>query len=143
MSERNAAFRSKQHRQRIRRHAQAVDASGFFNLLTGPDLMEVTEAYLPEHRERLYPPTVTLSMFLHQSLEADGSCQRAVNGWAALRRAEGLGVQSVRTGAYCKARERLPTQMVTGLAHTVGAPVSARAKSAWRWLDLTRFGGRV
>lgn len=95
--------------------------------------MEATEAHLPEHRERLYPPTVTLSMFLQQCLDADGSCQNAVNGWAAQRCAEGLSPHSVRTGAYCKARERLPTQMVTGLTHTVGALVSARARPAWRW----------
>src|SRR5690606_7096180 len=92
---------------------------------------------LPEHRERLYPPTVTLSMFLHQSLDADGSCQKAVNGWAAQRCAEGLSPQSVRTGAYCKARERLPMTMVSGLTHAVGALVSARAKPAWRWRGRT------
>ena len=72
-------------------------------------------------------------MFLRQCLDADGSCQKAVNGWAAQRCAEGLSVQSVRTGAYCKARARLPVAMVTGLAHTVGALVSARAKRGWRW----------
>jgi hypothetical protein len=77
------------------------------NLPTGPELLEVTESHLPEHRERLYPPTVTLSMFMRQALDADGSCQKAVNGWTAQRRAEGLSVQSVRTGGYCKARERL------------------------------------
>ncbi len=133
MRERNAEFHSEQHRQQIRRRARRVDAVGFFNLLTGPELLEVTEAHLPEHRERLYPPTVTLSMFMRQALDADGSCQKAVNSWAAQRRAEGLGVQSVRTGGYCKARERLPTSMVTGLTHTVGQLVSARAKAGWRW----------
>jgi hypothetical protein len=96
-------------------------------------LLEVTEAHLPEHRERLYPPTVTLSMFMRQALDADGSCQKAVNSWAAQRRAEGLGVQSVRTGGYCKARERLPVSMVIGLTHAVGELVSARAKAGWRW----------
>lgn len=133
MTQRTAAFRSGQHRQQIQRHAQRVDAVGFFNLLTSPELMEVTESHLPAHRERLYPPTVALSMFLRQCLDADGSCQKAVNGWAAQRCAEGLSVQSVRTGAYCKARERLPVAMATGLAHTVGALVSARAKPGWRW----------
>src|SRR5690606_4543607 len=44
-----------------------------------------------------------------------------------------LSPHSVRTGACCKARERLPMAMVTGLAHTVGALVSARARPAWRW----------
>jgi len=133
LRERNAAHRSEQHRQQISRRAKRVDAVGFFNLLTGPELLEVTEAHLPEHRERLYPPTVTLSMFMRQALDADGSCQKAVNSWAAQRHAEGLSVQSVRTGAYCKARERLPVSMVTGLAHAVGALVSTRAKLGWRW----------
>ncbi len=54
----------------------------FFNLLTGPELLEMTESRLPEHRERLYPPTVALSMFMRQALNADGSCQKAVKGWA-------------------------------------------------------------
>ena len=133
MRQRTAAFRSGQHRQQIQRRAQRVDAVGFFNLLTGPELIEVTEAHLPEHRERLYPPTVALSRFLRQCLDADGSCQKAVNGWAARRCAEGLSVQSVRTGAYCKARSRLPVARVTGRAHTIGALVSARAKPGWRW----------
>jgi len=39
------------------RRAQAVD---YFNILTSPELLDITEAHLPEHRERLYPPTVTL-----------------------------------------------------------------------------------
>ncbi len=43
--------------------AQRVDAVSFFNVLTGPELLEVTESHVPEHRERLYPPTVTLSIF--------------------------------------------------------------------------------
>ena len=133
MTQRTAAIRSGQHRQQIQRRAQRVASVGFFNLLTGPELMEVTEAHLPEHRERLDPPTVALSMFLRQCLDADGSCQKAVNGWAAQRCAEGLSVQSVRTGAYCKARSRLPVAMVTGLAHTIGGLVSARAKPGWRW----------
>ncbi len=72
-------------------------------------------------------------MFMRQALDADGSCQKAVNSWAAQRRAEGLGVQSVRTGGYCKARERLPASMVSGLTHTVSKIVSARAKGGWRW----------
>jgi hypothetical protein len=34
--------------------------------LTIPELLQTTEALLSEHRERLYPPTVTLSMFMRQ-----------------------------------------------------------------------------
>ena len=47
----------------------------FFNLLTGPGLLSAVEDLLPEHRERSFPPTETLSMFLSQAMNADRSCQ--------------------------------------------------------------------
>jgi hypothetical protein len=122
-----------QRRRGIRRHARTTEAVEFFNILTSPELLELTESLLPEHRERLYPPTVTLSMFMRQTLEADGSCQKAVNGWAAQRSADGLGACSVRTGAYCKARQRLPLEMVTGLARKTGELLSRKALRPWQW----------
>jgi len=105
----------------------------FFNTLTAPELLEITEAHLPEHRERLYPPTVTLSMFLQQALAADGSCQHAVNAWAASQAAEGLSPHSVRTGAYCRARSRLPLSMVQALARHTGQQLSRQTLDGWRW----------
>ena len=44
----------------------------FFNVLTSPELLQTTEALLPKHRERLYPPTVVLSMFMRQALDGTG-----------------------------------------------------------------------
>ena len=105
----------------------------FFNILNGPQLLEMTETHLPEHRERLYPPTVALSMFMKQALEEDRSCQRAVNAWAAQRAAEGLSVQSIRTGAYCRARARLPLEMIRALTRESGGQLCARAQRYWRW----------
>jgi len=107
----------------------------FFNVLTGTELLELTEAHLPEHRERLYPPTVTLSMFLRQALAADGSCQRAVDAWAASRAAEGLSAQSIRTGGYCRARQRLPLSMLQALTRESGRLLSEQALRGWRWRD--------
>lgn len=80
----------------------------FFNILTSPGLLAMTEAYLPRHRERLYPPTVTLSMFMRQSLEEDASCQKAVNGWAAQRAADGLRPMSVSTGGIVEPGKGCP-----------------------------------
>ena len=105
----------------------------FFNVLTGEELLEMTEALSPAHRERLYPPTVALSMFMQQVLDADGSCQRAVNGWAAQRAACGLSSCSTRTGAYCRARARLPLSMISGLARETGRQLHARARPQWCW----------
>lgn len=66
------------------------------------------ESTLPEHRERLFPPTETLSMFLAQALKPDRSCQAIVNDAAVKRLQGGLPPWSTHTGAYCKARQRLP-----------------------------------
>ena len=99
----------------------------FFNVLTSPQLLETTESLLPERRERLYPPTVTLAMFLRQVLEADGSCQQAVNGWAAQRAADGPSGCSVRTGGYCRARQRLPLEVVSALTRQTGRLLSHKA----------------
>lgn len=137
MTHRNARFELQQHRYRIGRRAGALDAVDFFNLLTSSDLLGMTEALLPAHRERLYPPTITLSMFLQQTLNEDRSCQRAVNGWAAQRLADGLSVRSIRTGAYCRARLRLPLSMITSLTRQVGLMISTQAQAGWRWRGRT------
>jgi len=65
--------------KRVRHYAGKSDSYAMFNLLTGPRLLDRVEALLPDHRERLYPPTVTLSMFLAQALSADGGCQQVVD----------------------------------------------------------------
>jgi len=56
-----------------------------FNLLTSDLLLDEVEKRLPEHRERLFPPTETLAMFVTQVLSADRSCQRIVNQAAVQR----------------------------------------------------------
>lgn len=133
MSHRNAERLSQQHAKQISRRAREVEAADFFNLLTGPELLETTDSLMPEHRERLCPPTLALSMFMGQVLDEDGSCQKAVNCCAAQRAAEGLSVQSINTGAYCKARQRLPTAMVSTLARHTAKPLHARAHQGWGW----------
>ena len=131
--DRNAQRALNQRRIQIGQQARSTEAVEFFNVLTSPELLETTEAALPEHRERLYPPTVTLSMFMRQALEDDRSCQKAVNGWAAQRAADGLSQCSVRTGAYCRARQRLPLEMVSALARQTGRLLSQKARPQWLW----------
>ena len=135
--DRNAQSQHQQHRTKVQRRAGSTRAVEFFNVLSSPAILQVTESLLPEHRERLYPPTVSLSMFMRQTLEADGSCQKAVNGWAAQRVADGLRPMSVRTGGYCRARQRLPVQMVSALTRETGRQLCARSCACWRWRGRT------
>ena len=94
--------------RRVQQRVENIDACGFFNLLTGAELLDDVESLLPEHRERLFPPTETLAMFMAQALSADGSCRQAVDDAAVKRLVAGLFPNSTNTAAYCKARARLP-----------------------------------
>ncbi len=122
-----------QQQRRVRHQAANTDTYAFFNLLTGPRLFEQVESLLPEHRERLFAPTETLSMFLAQTLSADRSCQQAVNDAAVKRLVGGLPRCSTHTGAYCKARQRLPLQMVTRLCRHTGRLIAEGAPAMWHW----------
>ena len=131
--DRNARNALHQCQTHIGRRAKATQAVEFFNILTSPQLLDATEALLPQHRERLYPPTVALSMFMRQVLQADGSCQKAVNGWAAQRAVDGLSPCSVGTGGYCRARQRLPLEMLSTLSRETGRLLSQKALGQWLW----------
>lgn len=122
-----------QQRREIVRHVQSIHAYDFFNLLTGPELLDQVEEQLPPHRERLYPLTETLSLFMAQALSPDASCQQIVNRFAVDRIAHGLAPCSTHTGAYCKARQRLPQAMIQTLVQCTGQMISGHAEAAWRW----------
>lgn len=118
---------------RFRHHATASDTFRFFDLLTSPDLFDALEASLPEHRERLFPPTETLSMFMAQALKPDRSCQGIVDDVAVKRLLHGLPLCSTKTGAYCKARQRLPLSMVSGMVTATGQLIAGKVPAKWRW----------
>ena len=127
----NKLIRSKQ--QRIQHHGQNSDAYRFFNLLTSPELLTPVEALLPEHREQLFPPTETLSLFLAQALSEDRSCQKAVDDAAVKRLVDGLSPCSTLTGGYCRARQRLPLSLVSSLARQTGQLIDRQVPVEWRW----------
>jgi hypothetical protein len=110
-----------------------ANATLFFNALTDEVMFEKLESLLPDYRERIYTPTDTLSMFLSQALNADRSCQNAVDDWFMSRQGSGLSQVSTNTGAYCRARQRLPTEMVRELVRHSGKQLTVRLPKQWKW----------
>ena len=121
--------------QRVRHYASNADSYAMFNLLTGPQLFDRVEASLPVHRDRLFPPTETLPIFLAQTLSADGSCRQVVNDAMVKRVLGGLKPGSTDTGDYCKARSRLPVGMVSTLARILPTLDCARPRRLARPLS--------
>jgi hypothetical protein len=83
--------------------------------------------------DRIYPPLVTLWVFLGQVLSADHSCRAAVARLIAHRLSRGERPCSATTGAYCQARKRLPEQFFSAVACLVGRALDAKAESQWLW----------
>ena len=128
--DRNALVRTRQ--QRLVKQLASSSTAAFVQLLSGPQLFEAVQSQLPRHRQRVYPPLQTLSMFVTQALSADGACQQAVNAVSLQRIGAGQAPCSTRTGGYCQARERLDTQMVSTLTRRAGEALCGAAQSRWR-----------
>jgi hypothetical protein len=84
-------------------------------------------------RQQIYTPAVTLWLFLSQLLDPDPSCRQAVARLLAWRTAQGLTPCSPENSAYCKARARLPEQLLARLTRDSGRDALEQAESSWLW----------
>ena len=82
-------------------------------------------------RNRLFTPFVTLKAFIFQSLSIDGSCRQAVSHVLSERLLEGEAANSIHTGAYCKARDRLPLVPLQQAVEASGMALHQQADPTW------------
>mgnify|MGYP001774149355 CR=1 FL=1 len=101
----------KLQQQKIVKNIKDRGTNNFYNLLSQDSIQKELKEDLPKHRNRLYNPLQTLSMFLTQAIDEDSSCQNIVNLNAINTNKE----LSITTGGYCKARKRLPLNMIINL----------------------------
>jgi hypothetical protein len=96
-------------------------------------IAEALEKELGAVRERVYPPLMTLGLFIGQALSAEGACQDAVARHLSARCARGQGQCSLSTGPYCKARQRLPLGLIHRLGVAVGETLERASPPQWKW----------
>jgi hypothetical protein len=83
--------------------------------------------------DRIFPPLVTLWVFLGQVLSQDHSCRAAVARLIAHRVSRGQSSCSAETGAYCQARKRLPEEFFSEVARQTGRALDTNTKEQWLW----------
>ncbi len=120
-------------RQRLA-HAPALP---FSELLPGQLAQQALHQENVSFRDRLFSPLVTLWVFLSQVLDPDHSCRAAVARFLAWRTAQGLPPCSTDSGAYCKARRRLPEAVLARLTRISGHKTQEQAPLPWRWNGYT------
>ena len=111
--------------QRARDSLGNVQGLPVGGLLPAEQVEAALEAEGVHCRKCLYTPLVTLWLFLGQVLAPDGSCRAAVcrllaflagRGEASDDASDPVKTNPVKTDPYCKARKRLPEQLVSRLA---------------------------
>lgn len=80
-------------------------------------------------RNRIYTPEKTLSMFVSQSLNQDGSCKNVVDKLALTREKK----TSISTSGYCKARNRLSTLAIKNLTKEIAVNNEKKVNSKWKF----------
>lgn len=83
------------------------------------------------NRNRIYTQQKTLSMFVSQSINQDGSCQNAVNKLALNRNAK----TSISTSGYCKARNRLSASIIKNLTKDIAQKNEKKIDKNWKFRD--------
>src|SRR5215831_4881496 len=83
--------------------------------------------------DRIFSPLVTLWVFLGQVLSQDHSCRAAVARLIAHRISRGQRPCSAETGAYCRARKRLPEEFFSNVARQTGRALERSVDTKWLW----------
>ncbi len=122
----------RRHAALLRRQFLQDGGLPFTDVLTD-QLLSQAMATVGRWLDRVFPPLVTLWVFLGQVLSADHSCRAAVARLNAHRLARGQRPCSARTGAYCRARKRLPEGFLSAAACSVGRGLDAKARPGWLW----------
>ena len=86
-----------------------------------------------ETKKSVYTPAVTLGAFLSQVLDKDKSCRAAVSRVLALLVARGQKPCSLDTGAYCRARAKLPASVLKRLTLQTGRNLEDQIDDDWLW----------
>lgn len=82
----------------------------------------------------VFTPAVTLWAFVGQFVGGHKNCVTAVARVIVLLLAMGREPCSAATGAYCKARAKLPEKFLRRLTYQVGTQLDDQAPDEWRWL---------
>lgn len=103
----------------------------FHQVLSADQIAAIVTDVAGQTCDRIYTPLVTLALFLTQILNDDHSCRAAVARLLAWRCAQGKSSCSSDTGAYCKARLRLPEALLPRLVRDTADRLQGHAPKTW------------
>lgn len=122
---------STNHVKSVIHKIQSNDALPFKEMLPTELLAEKLSTL--EYRDRVFPPDMTIFAFLAQVMGQDQSCSAAVTQVIAHLARCGKEVPSMNTAAYCKARTRLPENILSELAQETAEKLENEVDCSLLW----------
>jgi hypothetical protein len=129
IKKRRACEQVRKFRARFAQSAGAVIG----NVIPAASLQRWISAEVGPHRERIYGPLRTLTLFVEQVLSDDQSCQDAVARNVCEQVAAGQKPSSSNNGPYCDARKRLPLGLLSRMGREIGARLTQQQPVDWLW----------
>ncbi len=107
--------------------------NGFNPLMDQSCIKSVLERSMPDHRERIFTPTFTLHVFNRQVMGLNKSCRGALMEVLPEYLIRTRSSFSTHTGAYCKARQRLPESFISDRVKSSGEYLQNITPKAFKW----------
>ena len=127
----NTTNSTRSHAKSIIARLRSSDHLPFKDVLSAEAISKKVSAMA--YRDRVFSPDVTVFTFLAQVMNADQSCQAAVAQVIAHLIQQGKKEPSANTAGYCKARGRLPEELLSELSKESANELEKLASPEWRW----------
>ena len=121
------------HIDRLRQQFALLGQDTFFKALGSEQVEQILREEVGPYRERIYPPMVTLRLFIDQILSPDAACQDAVGRRLSQRAADNQSPCSLNSGPYCKVRGRMTLRLPERLCKHLGHSLEGQAARLWGW----------
>jgi hypothetical protein len=86
-------------------------------------------------RKRAFTPAQTLGLFVSQTISRNEACSTLINRFNKDRKHKGLMPVSDDASGYCRARSRLPIELIDALSLRIGSIARNKALSDWKWME--------
>ena len=121
------------HIERLRQQFAVLGQDTFCKALGSDQVAQIIHEEVGPYRQRIYPPMVTLRLFIDQILSPDAACQDAVGRRLSQRAADNQSPCSLNNGPYCKARRRMALRLPERLCKHLGQSLEGEAAKLWGW----------
>lgn len=112
-----------------------LDEIRLTDLFSDQDVHQLCEELHIECRERDYTPALTLGLFVSQSLSRGDACSTVVTKFNRERKRQGLSPCSEDASGYCKARAKLPVELIDTLADRIVCLLKDKTHKLWKWKE--------